>query len=77
MLFIIFMQNFYEKFYNKKKSIIFILNKIINFSIKQYATRQNLEHIVFKRFKSIRYSKNAFKLRFSISSKSITQKLII
>ena len=29
MLFIIFMQNFYEKFYNKKKRVIFILVKFL------------------------------------------------
>ena len=33
VLFIIFMQNFYKKIYNKKKLIIFTLNKIFNFSI--------------------------------------------
>ena len=44
---------------------------------KQHATRQNLEHVVFERFEFIRCSKNAFKLRFSISLKSIVQRLII
>ena len=39
MFFVIFMQNLYEKFYNKKKRIIFTLNKTLNFSIKQYAIR--------------------------------------
>ena len=39
MLFIIFMQNLYEKFYNKKKRVIFILNKILDFSIKQHTIR--------------------------------------
>ena len=39
VFFIIFMQNLYEKFHNKKKRIIFIINKILNFSIKQYAIR--------------------------------------
>ena len=39
MLFIIFIQNLYKKFYNKKKRVIFISNKIFDFSIKQYATR--------------------------------------
>ena len=33
ILFIIFMQNLYEKFYNKKKLINFLLNKIFDFSI--------------------------------------------
>ena len=39
MLFIIFMQNLYEKFYDKKKRVIFTLSKILNFSIKQHAIR--------------------------------------
>ena len=34
MLFVIFMQNFYKKFYNKKKRVIFTLSKIFDFSIK-------------------------------------------
>ena len=33
VLYIIFMQNLYKMFYNKKKSIIFTLNKIFNFLI--------------------------------------------
>ena len=33
VLFILTIQDLYEKFYNKKKLIIFILNKIFNFSI--------------------------------------------
>ena len=40
MLFIIFTQNLYKKFHNKKKLIILTSNKIFKFSIKQYATRQ-------------------------------------
>ena len=39
ILFIFIIQNLYEKFHNKKKRIIFILNKILNSSIKQYTTR--------------------------------------
>ena len=72
---IIFMQNLYEKFYDKKKRII--SNKILNSPLKQHATRQNLEHVVFERFEFIRYPKNAFKLHFSISSKSIAQGLTV
>ena len=33
IFFIIFMQNLYEKFYNNKKLINFLLNKIFDFSI--------------------------------------------
>ena len=39
ILFIIFMQDLYEKFHNKKKSIIFTSNKTFDSSIKQHATR--------------------------------------
>ena len=49
ILFIIFMQDLYEKFYNKEKIIIFTSNKF-----KQHATRQNLEYAVFERFEFIR-----------------------
>ena len=73
---IMFMQNLYEKFYNKKKLIIPTSSKTLNSPIKQYATRQNLEHIVIERFEFIRCSENAFKLRFSLSLKTIAQKLI-
>ena len=65
VLFIIFMQNLYEKFYNKKKLTIFI-----NKPFKQYAIRQNFEYAIFQRFEFIR------SLLKSIS-KSIAQKLII
>ena len=34
MLFIIFMQNLYEKFYDKKKRVIFASNKIFDSSTK-------------------------------------------
>ena len=50
VLFIIFMQNLYEKFHDKKKLIIFISTKLF----KQHATRQNLGHAVIERFGSIR-----------------------
>ena len=40
IIFLIFtIWNLYEKFHDKKNRIIFILNKIFNFSIKQHATR--------------------------------------
>ena len=65
MLFIIFMQNLYEKFYNKKKLVMFT-----NKSFKQYAIRQNLEHVVFERFGSIRSLLKSM-------SKSIAQGLIV
>ena len=70
VLLIIFMQKFYEKFYNKKKRVILALNKILDSPIKQYTTRQNLEHAIFERFEFIR------SLSKSIS-KSITQGLIV
>ena len=50
ILFIISMQNLYEKFHNKEKLIIFTSNK----PFKQHATRQNLEYVVFERFGFIR-----------------------
>ena len=78
MLSVIFMQNLYEKFYNKKKPVILISNKTLDSSIKQYAIRQNLEHFIFERFESIRsLSESMSKLHFSISSKSIAQELTI
>ena len=67
MLSIMFMQNLYNKFYDKKKRIIPTSNKTLNSSTKQHATRQNLEHAIFERFKFIR----------NLSSKSIAQGLII
>ena len=72
VFFVIFMQNLYKKFYNKKKRVILTLSKTFNSSIKQYATRQNLEYVVFERFEFIRYSKNDF----SLLSKPIAQRLI-
>ena len=72
VLSVIFMQDLYEKFHGKEKLVI-----STNKPFKQHATRQNLGHAVFERFESIRCSKNAFKLHFSISSKSIAQGLIV
>ena len=69
------MQNLYEKFHNKEKRVI--SNKILDSPFKQHAIRQNLKYVVFERFESIRCSKNAFKLHFSISSKSIAQELTV
>ena len=54
VLFIIFMQNLYKKFYDNEKLIIFTSNKTLDSPIKQHATRQNLEHVVFERFEFIR-----------------------
>ena len=61
-----YMQNLYEKFYNKEK-------RVIPTSSKQHATRQNLGHAVFERFGFIRCPK----LRSSLSSKSIAQGLTV
>ena len=36
---IMFMQNLYKKFYDKKKWVILTLSKILDFSIKQHTTR--------------------------------------
>ena len=47
---IMFMQDLYEKFYDKEKLVIFTSNK----PFKQHATRQNLGYAVFERFGSIR-----------------------
>ena len=70
VLSIMFIQNLYEKFYDKKKLIIFT-----NKPFKQHAIRQNLEYAVFERFESIRnLSESSF---FSISSRSIAQRLAV
>lgn len=60
ILFIIFMQNLYEKFYNKKKRVIFTLNKILYFSANQ--------KIVF----NCQCSDSTVKTSFFIITKSIT-----
>ncbi|CAF9943623.1 MAG: hypothetical protein ALECFALPRED_000801, partial [Alectoria fallacina] len=71
------MQDLYEKFHDKEKRVIPTSSKTLDSPIKQHSTRQNLEHVVFERFGFIRCPKNASKLRFSISSKSIIQRLIV
>ena len=74
MLSIIFMQNLYENFYDKKKRVSFTSNKTLNSPIKQYTTRQNLEHVVFERFEFIRnLSESTPRLHFSITQKLAIQ----
>ena len=71
------MQDLYEKFHDKEKRVIPTPSGTLDSPTKQHATRQNLGHVVFERFESIRCPKNASKLRFSMSSKSIVQGLIV
>ena len=54
VLFIMSMQDLYEKFHDKEKRVIPASSKTLDSPIKQHATRQNLGHAIFERFGSIR-----------------------